>query len=173
MTLQGEARKLQISVINPWSLNSLLFRAWGLSNISDVCITLWPLSSVQFSHSVVSNSLWPHESQRTRPPCPSPTPRVHSNSCLSSDAIQPSHPLSSPSPPAPNPSQYQSLFQWVNSSHEVAEVLEFQTIAYPYFSPSLRWEGITWGSKSYKYVAKRFWQRVRVTLHKHESKGRF
>ena len=43
-----------------------------------------------------------------------------------SDAIQPSHPLSSPSPPAPNPSQHQSLFQWVNSSHQVAEVLEFQ-----------------------------------------------
>ena len=43
-----------------------------------------------------------------------------------SDAIQPSHPLSSPSPPAPNPSQRQSLFQWVNSSHDVAKVLEFQ-----------------------------------------------
>ena len=43
-----------------------------------------------------------------------------------SDVIQPSHPLSSPSPPAPNPSQHQSLFQWVNSSHEVTKVLEFQ-----------------------------------------------
>ena len=43
-----------------------------------------------------------------------------------SDAIQPSHPLSSPFTPAPNPSQHQSLFQWVNSSHEVAKVLEFQ-----------------------------------------------
>ena len=43
-----------------------------------------------------------------------------------SDAIQPSHPLLSPSPPAPNPSQHQVLFQWVNSSHEVAKVLEFQ-----------------------------------------------
>ena len=42
------------------------------------------------------------------------------------DAIQPSHPLSSPSPPAPNPSQHQGLFQWVNSSHKVAKVLEFQ-----------------------------------------------
>ena len=42
------------------------------------------------------------------------------------DAIQPSHSLFSPSPPAPNPSQHQSLFQWVNSSHEVAKVLEFQ-----------------------------------------------
>ena len=41
------------------------------------------------------------------------------------DAIQPSCPLSSPSPPAPNPSQHQSLFQWVNSSREVAKVLEF------------------------------------------------
>ena len=44
----------------------------------DICI------SVQFSHSVVSNSLQPHESQHTSPPCPSPTPRVHSNSCPSS-----------------------------------------------------------------------------------------
>ena len=42
------------------------------------------------------------------------------------DALQPSHPLSSPSPPAPNPSQHESLFQWVNSSHEVSKVLEFQ-----------------------------------------------
>ena len=40
-------------------------------------------------------------------------------------SIQPSHPLSFPSPPAPNPSQHQSLFQWVNSLHEVAKVLEF------------------------------------------------
>ena len=42
------------------------------------------------------------------------------------DAIQPSYPLSSPSSPAPNPSQHQSLFQWVNSSHEVAKVLQLQ-----------------------------------------------
>ena len=42
------------------------------------------------------------------------------------DAIQPSHPLSSPSPPAPDPSQHQGLFQWVSSWHQVAKVLEFQ-----------------------------------------------
>ena len=42
------------------------------------------------------------------------------------DAIQPSHPLSLPSPPALNLSQHQGLFQWVSSSHEVAKVLEFQ-----------------------------------------------
>ena len=41
-------------------------------------------SSVQFSSSVVSDSLWPHESQHARPPCPSPTPGVYSNSCPSS-----------------------------------------------------------------------------------------
>ena len=39
------------------------------------------LSSVQFNHSVVSNSLWPHGLQHARPPCPSPTPGVYSNSC--------------------------------------------------------------------------------------------
>ena len=61
--------------------------------------------SDQISHSVVSDSLRPHDSQHTRPPCPSPTPGVHSDSHPSvSDAIQPSHPLSSPSPLAPNPS---------------------------------------------------------------------
>ena len=46
-------------------------------------------SSVQFSRSVVSNSLWPHESQHARPPCPSPTPRVHSNS-MSIKLVMPS-----------------------------------------------------------------------------------
>ena len=73
------------------------------------CIQWNTFFPVQFSHSVVSDSLQPHESQHTRPPCPSPTPKTHVHQV--SDAIQPSHPLSSPSPPAPNPSQYQSLFQ--------------------------------------------------------------
>ena len=75
--------------------------------------TLNFFSLVQFSCSVVSDSFKPHESQHARPPCPSPSPGVHSDSRPSvGDAIQPSHPLSSPSPPAPNPSQHQSLFQW-------------------------------------------------------------
>ena len=70
------------------------------------------IRSDQISHSVVSNSLRPRESQHARPPCPSPSPGVHSDSLHRvSDAIWPSHPLSSPSPPAPNPSQHQSLFQ--------------------------------------------------------------
>ena len=69
-------------------------------------------SSVECSHSVVSDSLRPHELQHARPPCPSPTPEstqtyVH----RVSGAIQPSHPLSSPSPPALNLSQHQGLSQ--------------------------------------------------------------
>ena len=82
---------------------------------------------VQFRLSVVSDSLQPHELQHIRPPCQhhqlpeSTQTQVHHVG----NAIQRSHPLSSPSPSAPNPSQHQSLFQWVNSSHEVAKVLEF------------------------------------------------
>ena len=51
---------------------------------------------------------------------------TQSRVCRVRDAIQPSHLRSFPSPPAINPSQHQSLFQWVNSSHEVARVLELQ-----------------------------------------------
>ena len=83
--------------------------------------------SIQFSHSVVFDSLWPHEPQHARPPCPSPTPGVHPNPCPPvGDAIQPSHPLSSPSPPDLNPSKHQCLFRWVTFLHQVAKVLEFQ-----------------------------------------------
>ena len=95
------------------------------SNESALCIR-WPKywsfsfispsnehSSVQFSCSVVSDSLRPHESQHARPPpvhhqlLEFTQAHVHQVG----DAIQPSHPLSSPFPPAPNPSQHQSLFQ--------------------------------------------------------------
>jgi len=75
----------------------------------------------------MSNSLWPNKSQHTRPPCPSPTPGVtQTHVHRVSDAIQPSHPLLSPSPPALNLSQHQGLFWWVSSLHQVAKVLEFQ-----------------------------------------------
>ena len=233
-------------LINTWYCQASYFsQSYGYKMKSPCRL---PISSVQFSHSVVSDSLWSHGPQHARLPCSSPTPRACSNSCPSSwwchptisssvipfascfqsfpasgsflmsrlftsdaqsigasasvsvlavntqdwspfgwtgwisvqskglsrvfsnikvqfssvaqscltlcdpmnrstpglpvhhqlpeftqthvhrvsDAIRPSHPLSSPSPPAPNPSQHQSLFQWVNSSHEVAKVLEFQ-----------------------------------------------
>ena len=84
-------------------------------------------SSVQFSCSVVSDSLTPWIA------APQASLSItNSQSSFRLQSIQwvmpssQSHPLSSPSPPAPNPSQHQSLFQWVNSLHKVAKVLEFQ-----------------------------------------------
>ena len=69
-------------------------------------------SSVQFSCSVMSDSLQPHESQHASPPCSSQLPEfTQTHVHPVGDAIQPSHPLSSPSPPSPNPSQHQGLFQ--------------------------------------------------------------
>ena len=50
---------------------------------------LFQFSSVQFSHSVGSNSLWPHELPHSRPPCPSPAPGVHTNSCAPSQWCHP------------------------------------------------------------------------------------
>ena len=83
-------------------------------------------SSVQFSRSVVPDSLRPHESQHARSPCPSPTPGVYSDSRPSSQWC---HPAISSSV-VPFSSCPQSLpaseSLWVNSSHEVAKVLEFQ-----------------------------------------------
>ena len=75
----------------------------------------------------MSDSLWPCELQFARFPIPSPAPRVCSTHVhWVSDAIQPSHPLSSPSPTALNLSQHQSLFQWVGSLHQVVKILELQ-----------------------------------------------
>ena len=83
------------------------------------------------------------------------------------DAIQPSHPLSSPFPPAPNPSQHQSLFQWVSPSHEVAKVLEFQlniipSKEYQGWSPS-EWTG--WISLQSKRLSRVF---SNTTVQKHQ-----
>ena len=84
-------------------------------------------SSGQFSHSVVSNSLRPHESQHTRPLCPPLAPRVYSNSCPLSRWCHPT--ISSSVVPFSSwlqSFQHQGLFKWVSSSHEVAKVLELQ-----------------------------------------------
>ena len=89
----------------------------------------FPSGTVQFSSVAQSCPTLCHPMNRSTPGLPvhhqlPEFTRTHIHQV--SDAIQPSHPLLSPSPPAPNPSQHQSLFQWVNSSHEVAKVLEFQ-----------------------------------------------
>ena len=84
-------------------------------------------SSVQFSHSVVSDSLQPNGLQHASLPVHhqlSEFTQTHVH--WVGDAIQPSHPLSSPSPPTFNLSQHQGFFKWVSSSYQVAKVLEFQ-----------------------------------------------
>ena len=92
--------------------------------------TVFPIHSravsVQFSRSVVSNSLRPHGLQHASLPCPSPSPRVCSYSCPSSWWCHPA--ISSSVVPSPtfSLSQHQGLFQWVSSSHQVAKVLELQ-----------------------------------------------
>ena len=104
-----------------WDKTPTMNKEWRVPSLRN------HISSVQFSRSVVSDSLWHHESQHTRPLCPSPTPGVHSNSCPSSQCCHPA--ISSsvvPFSSCPNPSQHQGLFQWLNSSHEVAKGLEFQ-----------------------------------------------
>ena len=94
-----------------------------------LCLFRWTrvvhgFSSVQFSRSVASDSLRPHESQHARPPCPSPTPgftQTHIHQV--SDAIQLSHPLMPSSPSALSLSQHQGLFQWVVCSHQITKIL--------------------------------------------------
>ena len=90
-------------------------------------IFIYCISSVEFSRSVLSNSLQLHEPQHARPPCPSPTPGVHSDSRPSSQWCHPA--ISSsvvPISSCPQSFQHQGLFQWVSSLHQVAKVLEFQ-----------------------------------------------
>ena len=95
--------------------------------LSPCLFNLYAQSVSQFSRSVISDSLWPHDRSTPGLSVYHQLPEfTQTHVHRVSGAIQPSHPLSSPSPPAPNPSQHQSLFQWVNSSHEVAKVLEFQ-----------------------------------------------
>ena len=117
---------LNVKDVKPRAVSTFFI---AFNNKIRAVLNVWSLrfSSVQFSCSVVSNSLWPHESQHARPPIHHHLPEfTQTHVHRVGDVIQPSHPLSSPSPPAPNPSQHQSLFLWVNSSHEVAKVLEFQ-----------------------------------------------
>ena len=103
-------------LVTPWGKGELLCHM-------HLCI----FSSVQFSRSIVSNSLRPHELQHARPPCPSPTPKVHPNPCPLSQLCHPT--ISSSVIPFSSHihlSQHQGHFQWVSSSHQVAKVLEFQ-----------------------------------------------
>ena len=95
---------------------------------------IWDLLSLLFSCSVVSSSLWPHGLQHARLPCPSPSPRGHSDSW---------HPIISSSPPVLSvPSfffQHQGLFKCISSSHQVAKCWSFRFS----ISPSNEYLGLT------------------------------
>ena len=124
----------------PWAEEPVRLQSMGSQRVGQDWTTntfIISFSSVQFSS--VQYSSVTHSCPTLCDPmnCSTPGLPVHhqlleftqTHVHRASDAIQPSHPLSSPSPPAPNPSQHQSLFQWVNSSHEVAKVLEFSALA--------------------------------------------
>ena len=111
-------------------IQSFFIHCWNPVLKFWVLLHLYPwviFSSVQFSHSVVFDSLPPHC-------CSMPSFPLHhqllelaqTHIYLVGNANQPSHPLSSPSPPAFNLSQHQGLFQWVSCSYQMAKVLEFQ-----------------------------------------------
>ena len=119
-------------------------------------------SSVQFSHSVVSHSLRPHLNSKhhSRPPCPSTTPRA----C----AIQPSHPLLIPSPPAFNLSQHQGIFQWVSSSHQLAKVLELQYQSFQWIFRTIPLELTGWISLQSKRLSRVF---SKTTVQEHQFFG--
>ena len=105
------------------------------------------ISSVQFSHSVVSDSLQPHEPQHARPPCPSPTPGVHANSCPSSRWCHPAIsssivPLSSSpqSLTASGSSPMSQLFTWGGQSIGVSALASVLPKNTQDWSP-LEWTG--------------------------------
>ena len=109
-----------------WCFYSADFNSLLCSLLAHLFIFLL-LSSVQFSHSVVYNSLRSHGLQHSRLPCPSPAPRAYSNSCPLSQWCHPT--ISSSVIPISSCLQSfpaSGLFQSVNSSHQVAKVLEFQ-----------------------------------------------
>ena len=103
-------------------------------------------SSVQFTHSVVSNSLWPHESKHARPPCPSPTPGVHPDSHPSSQWCHPA--VSSSVVPFSCPQSLQAsesfpmsqLFTWDGQSTAVSALASFLPKKSQGWSPS-EWTG--------------------------------
>ena len=127
--------------------------------------------SDQISRSVVSNSLRPHESQHARPPCPSPTPRVHSDSRPSSQWCHPA--ISSCRPLlllSPNPSQHQSfpmsqLFTWGGQSTRVSALASFLPKKSQGWSP-LEWT--SWISLQSKGFARVF---SNTTVQKHQFFG--
>ena len=104
---------------------SLAFEEFTILLFKLFILIRFPWWSVQFSYSIVSDSVTPW-TMHARLPCASPTPGACSNSCPSSQWCHPTTSSSVVSSPAFNLPQHQSLFQWVSSSHQVAKVLGLQ-----------------------------------------------
>ena len=131
--------------------------------------------SVQFSRSVVSNSLWPHELQHARPPCPSPTPGVHSNSCPSSRWCHPAMsfsviPFSSCPQPLPASESFpmSQLFSWGGQSIGVSALASVLPMNTQSWSP-LGWTG--WISLQSKGLSRVFSNTSNTTVQKHQFFG--
>ena len=129
-------------------------------------------SFVQFSRSVVSDSLWPHESQHVRPPCPSPTPRVHSDSRPSCQWCHPAIsssvlPFSSclQSLPASEAFPMNQLISWGGQSTGVSALASFLPKNTQDWSPS---EWTSWISLQSKGLSRVF---SNTTLQKHQFFG--
>ena len=141
-------------VTNPWTphLLKIQYKSSSLVFFLSLCHTAYQFSSVQSSRSVVSDSLWPMNCSMPGLPVHHQLPEfIQTHVHRVGDAIHPSHPLSSPSPPAPNPSQHQSLFQWVNSSHEVAK--EFLVVTNWFTIHASPWR-TEWKVASYNAIKK-------------------
>ena len=142
---------------------------FGLPNFQNF---LWNSISVQYSCSVVSDSLRPHESQHAKPPCPSPTPRVDSDSCPSSRWCHPAIsssvvPCSSCPQSLPTSGSFpmSQLFEWggqITGVSASASVLPVNTQGW---SP-LEWTG--WISLQFKKLSRVF---SNTTVQKHQFFG--
>ena len=140
-----------------------------------ICIYSFPgcfLLSVQFSHSVMSDSLWPHELQHARPPCPSPTPGVHSNSCPSRRWCHPAIsssviPFSScpQSLPASESFPMSPLFAWCGQSTGVSALASVLPMNTQDWSPL---ERTVWISLKSKGLSRVF---SNTTVQKHQFFG--
>jgi len=158
-----------IRCLKYFTIKRVIILPWVILTISTRASLVAQFSSVQFSHSVVSDCLQPHEPQNARPPCPSPTPGVYPNLCplsrwchptISSSVI----PFSScpQSSPASGYFQISQLFAWGGQSIGVSASTSVLPMNTQDWSP-LGWTG--WISFQFKVLSRVFFN---TTVQKHQ-----
>ena len=168
-----ESNNLQLHKLSRWFCPTLKFENHRFSQCTRGSGKKFTLDYIiQFSHSVMSDSLQPHESQHARPRCPSPTPGVHSNSCPSSRWCHPAIsssvvPFSScpQSLPASGSFPMSQLFTWGGQSIGVSASSSVLPVNTQDWSP-LGWTG--WISLQSKGLSRVF---SKTTLQKHQFFG--